>query len=246
MREDDFVRVDHREAAGLDALFLREREQAVEKLLVNFQHLDEFHQTTVRDIQLTVETISTWIRLNSNLADRRQIYRSGELRNVLRLGIARRKGSDADAFLFRKGDAMNFHVFVTAAVSFLQGVATLRTKVALDINSVMLLDLAAQLVRDQMQRFLVHRTVFDRVNCARLVRGPIFEPALEHVDDGRLAPADRSHQQQNAFPHFETLCSRFEILDDSGDWFFDAEKLRGEEVVGKNLVLRTFIQPLDA
>src|SRR5438874_959865 len=41
MREDRFVRVDQREAAGLDVLFLAEREQAVKELLVDLQHLDE-------------------------------------------------------------------------------------------------------------------------------------------------------------------------------------------------------------
>src|SRR4029078_3345568 len=97
MREDDFVRVDHREAAGLDALFLRERQQAVEKLLVNFQHLDKFHQAAVGDVQLTVETISTWIGFNTNIADRREIDRARQLGDVLRFRIAWRESADADA-----------------------------------------------------------------------------------------------------------------------------------------------------
>ncbi len=89
----------------------------------------------------------------------------------------------------------------------------------------MFFDFRAQLMRDQMQRFLVHRAVFDGVNRAALIRGPSFKPALEHVDDRRLASADRSHEQQDAFPHFQTLRGRFEILDDPGYGFFDAEEL---------------------
>src|SRR6185436_4519684 len=145
MRKDDFVGVDHREAPGLDALFLREREQAVEKLLVNFQHLDEFHQTAVRDIQLAVKTISTRIRFNSNFANSREVDRSGELGDVLRLRITRRKRSNTNALLFGKRNAMHFHIFVPAAVSLIQRVTTLRAKIAFDINAVMFLDLRAQL-----------------------------------------------------------------------------------------------------
>src|SRR5215213_8718441 len=130
MREDHFVGIDHREAARLDALFLRQRQQAVEKLFINLEHLHEFHQTAIGDVQLAVETVSTWIRLNSNFANGREIDRSGELRDVLRLGVARRKRSNTNAFLFRERYAMHFHVFVTAAVGTIQRITALWTKIA--------------------------------------------------------------------------------------------------------------------
>src|SRR5215213_7235930 len=98
-------------------------------------------------------------------------------------------------------------------------------------------------MRDEMKRFFVHRTIFDSVNGAALTFGPIFEPALEHVDNGRLAPTDRSHEQQDSFAHLETLCGRFEVLDNPGYGFLDAEELVGKEVIGENLVLGAFVQP---
>src|SRR5689334_15464827 len=110
----------------------------------------------------------------------------------------------------------------------------------------MFFDFAAQLMRNQMQRLLMHRTVFNGVNCAGLVPGPIFQPALEHVDDGRLTTADWSHQQQDALAYFETLSRGLEVLDNSGDWFFDAEELAGKEVVGEYLVLSALVKPLNA
>ena len=141
---------------------------------------------------------------------------------------------------------MHFHVLVTPAVSVLEGITTLRTQIAFDIDAVMFLDFSTQLMRDEMKRLLVHRAVFDGVNCARLIPGPIFKPALEHVDDCRLASAYRTHQQQDALAHFEALRGRFEILDNPGYGFFDAEEFVGKEVVGENLVLSAFVQPLDA
>src|SRR5215218_2344016 len=100
-------------------------------------------------------------------------------------------------------------------------------------------------MRNEMQRFLVHWAVFDGVNRAALSPGPIFKPALEQVDNGRLAPTDRPHQQQDSFAHFETLCGRFKILDEPGYGFFDAKEFLGKEVVGENLVLSPFVEPFD-
>src|SRR5215216_4635451 len=143
MREDHFVGIDHREAARLDALFLRERQKAVEKLLVDLQHLHELHQAAVRYVQLTIETISAWIRFNTDFTNSREIDRPGEFRDVLRLRIARRESADTDAFLFRERDAMNFHILVPARVRVFQRVATLWTEIAFDINAVMFLDFTA-------------------------------------------------------------------------------------------------------
>ena len=83
MRYDCLVRVDHRKAAGLDALFLAQSEQAVEELLINLEHFDELHQSAVGDVQLAVETVGAGIRLDPNLADRREIDRPRELGYVL-------------------------------------------------------------------------------------------------------------------------------------------------------------------
>src|SRR5215212_4528583 len=100
-------------------------------------------------------------------------------------------------------------------------------------------------MRYEMKRFLMHRAVLVGVNCAALSLGPIFQPALEHADNSRLATTYRSHQQQDSFAHFETLCGRFEILDDPGYGFLNAKEFVGKEVVGENLVLSAFIQPFD-
>src|SRR5215213_537841 len=100
-------------------------------------------------------------------------------------------------------------------------------------------------MRDEMKRFLVHRAVFDGVNGTPLSHGPLFKPPLEHVDNGRLATAYGSHQQQDSFAHFETLRGRFEILDEPGYGFLNAEEFVGKEVVGEDLVLSAFVQPFD-
>ena len=110
----------------------------------------------------------------------------------------------------------------------------------------MFFDFRAQLMRNQVQRLFVHRAVFDCINCAAFSLGPIFKPAFEHVDDGRFTTADRSHQQQDSFAYFETLCRGFEVFDNSRDWFFDAEEFGRKEVVGEDFVLSAFVESLDA
>ena len=87
VRDDDLVGVDHGEAPGLDGLLLREREQAVEELLVNLQHLDELHDAAVGDVQLAVEAVRAGVTLHPDLADGREVNRAGQFRDVLRLRV---------------------------------------------------------------------------------------------------------------------------------------------------------------
>ena len=49
---------------------------------------------------------------------------------------------------------MNFHVFMPSAVSLLECVTALRTKIAFDVDAVQFFDFSTKLTRDQMQRFL--------------------------------------------------------------------------------------------
>ena len=194
VRQNRLVGVDHREAARLNVLLLAERQQAVEELLVDLQHLDEFHEAAVGDVQLAVEAVGARVALDADLADGREVNRAGQFGDVLRLGVTRREGADADALLLGKDDAVNEHVLVAPAVDMLQVVAALRAELALDVDAIVLGDFRAQFERDQVQRLLMHRAVFDGEDGAILGARPAFQSALEHGHDGRLAAADRPHQ----------------------------------------------------
>ncbi len=246
MRNDRLIRIDHGVAAGLDRLFLRERQQRVQELVVDLQHLDEFHQAAVRDVELAVEPVCPRVRLDANVANRRQVDRTGQFRDVLRLWIGRRKGADADSVLLGEHDPMHEHVFVPAVIDVLEVVPALRAQFAFDVDAVMLLDLGAQLGRDQVQRLLTHRTVLDGVDGSLVVARPVLEPALEHRDDGRLAAADRAHDQENALADLEPLGGGLEVLDDPVDGFLDSVKLIGKELVATDLVRSTLVDLFDA
>src|ERR1044072_4619754 len=110
----------------------------------------------------------------------------------------------------------------------------------------MFLDFRSQLMRDEMKRLLVHRAIFDGVDGDGLITGTILEPALVPVYDCRLSSSHRSHEQKNALAHFEALCGRLEVFDNSGDGLFNAKQLVGKEIVGENFVLSAFVQPLDS
>src|SRR4051812_13030405 len=141
---------------------------------------------------------------------------------------------------------MDAHVFVSAAVCVFERVAALRAEVALDVYAVVLLDLGAKLLRDEVQRLFVHRAVFDRVDRARLVARPLFEAALEHRDYRGLAAADRPHQKEYALAYFETLRRGLEILDEARNRLLDAEEFAAEELVSRDLVARPLVQFLHA
>ena len=172
VRDDHLVGVDHREAAGLDVLLLRQRQQVVEELLVALEHLDEFHQAAVRDVQLAVEAVGPRIALDAVLADRRQVDRAGQLGDVLRLRVGRREGADADSLLLREGDPLDLDVLDPAAVLLVaapsgsagRGRPRCRCRARARISLRML-------VREQVQRLLVHRAAGDGVDGAVLVRG---------------------------------------------------------------------------
>src|SRR5260221_4833166 len=71
--DHDLIGIDHGEAARLDILLLREREQHIEELLVGLEHLDEFHHAAVGDVELAIESVGARIALDAHLADGGQI-----------------------------------------------------------------------------------------------------------------------------------------------------------------------------
>ena len=102
-----------------------------------------------------------------------------------------------------------------------------------------LLELAPQMARDQMQRLLVHRASFDRVDGSDLL-----ESALHSLDQRALARADRAHQVEDLAALFALERRRMEVADDLRDGAFDAEELLREEI--EHLERLVLEQPLGA
>ncbi len=112
MRDNALVGVNQRETAGLDIFLLRQRQQNIEKPLVGFQHLYEFHQPAVGDIELAVKAVRARIRLGAVVADGGKINTSHHLGNILGLGVRRHKCANAAALFFGEkypfdGDAID-------------------------------------------------------------------------------------------------------------------------------------------
>src|SRR5581483_7848754 len=213
VRDDDLVGVDHREAARLDALFLRERQERVEELLVALQHLDELHQAAVGDVELAVEAVGARVGLDAVLADRREVDRPGQLGDVLALRVGGGERADAATVLLREDDPLDRHRLVAAVELLLQAQPADRAEVALDIDAVLLLDLGPEHVGDEVERLLVHGAALDRVHGAVVGTRIPLEPALEERDDRRLSAADRPHEQQDALAHLEAARGGAEVLD---------------------------------
>src|SRR5688572_16565085 len=107
---------------------------------------------------------------------------------------------------------MDADVFVAAAVGMFQSIATLRAQVTLDVDAVVLLDFGSQLMWNQMERLLVHRAVFNRVDRPGIDACPLLKSALQHRHNRRLAAPDRAHQEKDTLAHFKTLRGTLEIF----------------------------------
>ena len=102
-----------------------------------------------------------------------------------------------------------------------------------------LLELAPQMARDEMQRLLVHRAAFDRIDRQRLL-----EAALHALDQRAFTGADRAHQVENLAALLALERGGMEKADYLGDRFFNSEELIGEEV--EDLHRLVLMQPLGA
>src|SRR2546425_12560478 len=83
MADNNLVGVDHAETPGFDVLFLAECEQHVQELLIGLEHLYELHDAPVRNIQFTIETVSSRVALDSNLAYSGEVNAAYELTDIL-------------------------------------------------------------------------------------------------------------------------------------------------------------------
>ena len=103
-------------------------------------------------------------------------------------------GSDGEnvpiphAALLREDDPLDRHVLVPAPVPLRQRRPADRAQVALDVQPVLPLHLRPQLLRDQVQRLLVHRAALDRVDRALLGPRVPLQPPLSSVTIVDLPP----------------------------------------------------------
>src|SRR5215470_8115228 len=141
---------------------------------------------------------------------------------------------------------MDQHIFVAALVHVFQIVTALRTQFALNVYSVVPLDFGPQLRRDQMQRLLVHRTIFDGIDGAVVRPSPILQPSLQEGYNRGLAAPNRAHQQENPLADFESLTCRLEILDYLGYRPFYSEEFFAEKIVSYYFVAGAFVDFLNA
>ncbi len=209
--------------------------QVLGLVLENFDELDD---AAVADVERAVEFEHARVALGV-LVELGDVFRSDQHRSVLVVRIDRGHHADADAVALGEaaGDDRNFLVAVVELG--LEPIAADRAEVALDVHAEHLLELAAQMARDQMQRLLVHRASFDRVD-----ESDLLEPALNPLDQRTLARTHRAHQVQNLAALFALERRGMEIADDLRDGALDPEKFLGEEI--EHLQRLILVQPLGA
>jgi len=163
-------------------------------------------------LSLPVEPVGAGIGLRAVLGDGGKVDAARQVRDVLRLWIGRAEGADAHAVILRNEHALHGHVFDVAAVFRLHHQLAGRTKVALDAHAQLPFHFRPELVGDEMERFLVHRTSLDGVHRSLRRAGELLQPPLEHGDNGRFPAADRSHEEQDALADVQPFRRGMEIF----------------------------------
>ena len=239
MRDDAGIDVDHPVAARRgDDFFLRRRDHRVQVLGLVLENFDELDDAAVADVECAVQFEHARVAFGK-LVELRDVFRSDQHRSVLVIRIDRRHHADADAIALGEVARDYRELFVAIVELGLEPVAAHRAQVALDMHPEHLLELAAQMARDEMQRLLVHRASFDRVD-----ESDLLESALDALDQRALAGTDRAHQVEHLAALFALERSRMEVADDLRDGALDAEEFFGEKV--EDLQRLVLVQPLGA
>src|SRR5262249_12147682 len=142
----------------------------------------------------------------------RDVFAADQDRRVLVVRVDRRHDADADAIALGEVARDDRELLIARPVLLLEAEAAYRAEVALDVHAEHLLELLAEVPREQMERLLEHRATFDRVD--RLER---LEPALELLGEGALAGADGAHQVEHLAALFTLQRRGVEVADDLAD-----------------------------
>src|SRR4029453_3033978 len=97
--------------------------------------------------------------------------------------------AQADAVPLREDAGGDRDLLVAPAELLLQAEAAHRAEVALDVHAEHLLELLAEVARDEGQRFPRHRAALEGVELLGLL-----EAALQALDEGALPRPDRPHE----------------------------------------------------
>ncbi len=239
MRDDAGIDVDHPVASRCrNDFFLGRRDHRVQILGLVLENFDKLDDAAVADVERSVELEHARVAFRI-LIEFRDIFRSDQHRSVLIVRIDRRNHADADAISLGEG-ARGDRKFLVAVVELgSQPVAADRAQVAFDMRPEHLFEFAAQMTRNQMQRLLVHRASFDRVD-----HPDLLESALDPLDQRALAGADRTHQVEDLAALFALERSGMEVTDNLRDGALDAEEFFGEKI--KDLERLILVEPFGA
>jgi hypothetical protein len=272
--DDDLVDVGLRELLRLDLVLLGRAEEVVEERHVQLQDLDELDDAAVGDVELAVEVEGARIRVRAVLGDLAVVDVAGELGRVLVLLVLGLEGADADPVLLREAEPAHPHVAHHALpVALVLGhelpvdeaagraeVPRVRDVVA-GLLGELGVDPLAPLLRDQVERLLVHGAGHELAALHAVEVGPLHVPAegverpvrrprvrlqplLEQPGDGRLRGADRAVQEEDALLRPVSLGRALEDVHElherdveAVDGVLAAELGVGEEVVADELLL---------
>ncbi len=108
--DDHLVNVRLGELLRLDLVLLRGTEQVIEERHVELEHLDEFDDPAVGDVELPVEVESPRVGIRAIFGDLAIVDIPGELGRVLILFVLRLKGPDSNSILLREDQAVDPNV----------------------------------------------------------------------------------------------------------------------------------------
>ncbi len=111
MPNDDFVDVCLREFFRLYFVFLRSAEQIVQEGDIEFENLDEFDDSSIGNVEFTIEVESAGIAVRAIFRDLSVVDVARQFGGVLVFFVFGLEGPDADAILFAHDQTVDSHVF---------------------------------------------------------------------------------------------------------------------------------------
>ncbi len=226
MGSDNSVDINRAVTSGRrDEFLLRCSDHRMQVLGLVLEHLDKLNHAAVTHVKCAVEIEHTRVAFRVGV-ELGYVLGPDQHRGILVIWINGRDDANSTTFVPGKGDSGDRNVFVAPLIIFFETITADRTELALHVHVEHLFELPPQVLRNQVQRFLGHRTTVNRVH-----RIALFEPYLQLIHDRALASTYGSHQIQHLAAFLAVQCSGMKVTHNLSDCTFDAKEFILEEVV---------------
>jgi len=229
MRQHRLIKIDQWETRYLDVLFLRKRQQQIQKLALDLENFDHLQNAAACGVDRPGPRPGPRIPFIPIFGHLGKIHGSHKIRNVGRGGIMRCIGAHTHASCLGKENTLNGQAHGIAIEVMLQPTAAKGTNFSLQSHAILFPKCRPQGMRDDIQRGFMTRATRYGIDRPLIGEAVFLKPSFEQDDQTRLAAGRRPQQQQQPSRHLGTHAGCLEIGHHPLQGFIDAEQLLAEQ-----------------